>query len=324
LWEQFHGPLAEHFIPRITPYTSFLSAHPAAFVTAPGDLLLHTPASAAAAASYPAHLSEYLAYLGWPLLAAVATATIWFWRDPRVRAAAVTFAVLELCSLGGRYPRLGPLLPWHWLQGLPVLSEVLPDRFAILADGAAAAVLAFSLDRARSAVAQSWGEQSGHLAALAAALAVLPLIPMPYQVAPVTPVPVGWQAAFARLRLEPSARILVVPVPYGYNTEAMRWQADTGQPGSLIGGFFLGPNQAGQTSVSPGLATAGGLYLDRIWAGSSPAREESRARIRADLANEQPAAVVVVTRPGSPLDRILIGLLGRPSFSTGALLVWRR
>jgi hypothetical protein len=34
-----------------------------------GDLLFHTAGSAATAASYPAHLSEYLAYLGWPLLA---------------------------------------------------------------------------------------------------------------------------------------------------------------------------------------------------------------------------------------------------------------
>src|SRR6202034_1666073 len=97
---------------------------------------------------------EVLAYLGWPLLAVLVVAMIWFWRDARVRTAAVMFVVLELFSLGaGSQPYVaGKLLPWHWLAGLPGLSSLLPDRFAILADGAAAAVLAFFLDSARAAV----------------------------------------------------------------------------------------------------------------------------------------------------------------------------
>ena len=61
-----------------------------------------------------------------------------------------------------------------------------------------------------------------------------------------------------------------MPLPYGYHTEALRWQADTGEPGSMIGGFFLGPEQAGRTRVSPGPAAAAAAYLDRIWAGRSP------------------------------------------------------
>jgi hypothetical protein len=149
LWEQFHGPLTEHYAPRFTHYTSFLSAHPSVFVTPPGDLLFHTPASAAVAAAYPGHMTEYLAYLGWPLLVLLVAAAIRYWRQPAVRVMAVTFAVLELLSLGGSYRVAGPFLPWHWLQGLPVFAELIPDRLAIFADGAAAAVLAFALDRAR-------------------------------------------------------------------------------------------------------------------------------------------------------------------------------
>ena len=79
LWVQFHGPLAEHGSP--FPASPF-RAHPAAFVTPSGELLLHTQASAAAAASYPARLPEYLAYLGWPLLAVLAVAAILAWRRP--------------------------------------------------------------------------------------------------------------------------------------------------------------------------------------------------------------------------------------------------
>jgi hypothetical protein len=327
LWEQFDGPLAEHYVPRFTHYTSYLAAHPGVFVVPPGDLLFHTPSSAAAAAGYPSHLSEYLAYLGWPLLVVLLAAGLWYWRYPLVRTMALTFAVLELLSLGGSYRYVGPVLPWHWLQGLPVFSELIPDRLAILADGAAAGLLAFSLDLARSGAGAWWGAGPrwgrGHLAVAIAVLAVLPLVPLPLAAAPLTHLPSGWQAAFARLRLAPDARVLVVPIPQSHYTQAMRWQADTGDPGSLIGGFFLGPNRDGVTKVSPGAATADALYLDPLWAGRKPAFRRSQAQLRADLRYWRPAAVVEVLRHRSRLGPVLSGLLGRPAFRTGKIVVWR-
>jgi hypothetical protein len=325
LWEQFRGPLTEHYVPRFTHYTSFLSAHPGGFVTPPGDLLFHTSASAADAAAYPAHMTEYLAYLGWPLLVVLVMAAVRYWRHPPVRVMAVTFAVLELLSLGGSYRGGGPFLPWHWLQSLPVLAELIPDRLAILADGAAAAVLAFALDRARQA-ARSGGWRRGYLAHLATAvavLAVLPLTPLPYAVAAPAPVPAGWQAAFARLRLAPGARVLVVPIPDNHFSQPMRWQADTGEPASMIGGFFLGPNQSGLTKVSPGPAGTDAQYLDPLWTGKPPSGHRSLAQLRADLASWHPAAVIDVLRRRSRLGPVLTALLGRPAFKVGRLLVWR-
>ncbi len=322
LWAQFHGPLREHYELRVTHYTSFLSAHPAVFVTPPGDLLFHTSASAAAAARYPAHISEYLAYLGWPLLVVLVAAAIRYWRHPPVRVMAMTFALLELLSLGDSYRVIGPFLPWHWLQGLPVLGELIPDRLAILADGAAAAVLAFSLDRARRAARSADGRR-GRLATAVAVLAVLPLIPLPFAVTPLTPVPAGWQAAFARLRLAPGAGVLVVPIPDNHFSQPMRWEADTGEPASMIGGFFHGPNQSGQTKVSPGPAGADALYLNPLWTGKTPSAHRSLAQIRADIANWRPAAIIDVLRRRSRLGPVLAGLLGRPAFRVGQLLVWR-
>ena len=152
LWVQFAGPLTEHNNPAgPDPFTNRL----AFFVDPPGNLLLHTRATAAAAAAYSRGLPEYLGYLGWPLLVVLVAATIRYWRDPKVRTVAACWLVLELLSLGGgtlshggfQFP--GYLLPFHWLQGSPVLSQALPDRLSILADGAAGAVLAFSLDLAR-------------------------------------------------------------------------------------------------------------------------------------------------------------------------------
>jgi hypothetical protein len=329
LWVQMLGPLTQHGSPWETwRFTSSLGS----FVVPPAGLLFHTPASAAAAASSPTGPWEYLAYLGWPLLVVLLAAAIRFWRDPRVRAAAVTFAVLALLSLGGRtlvyrgvrYP--GVLLPWHWLQGLPFLGELLPDRFAVLAAGAAATVLAFSLDAARSAAPQASWRRRGVPVAVAV-LAVLPLVPLPIQAVPMAPVPAGWQAAFARLRLAPDARVLVVPVPYSHYPQALGWQADTGDPGSLIGGWFMGPNQSGQATVEyfgPHRLTTAVENLDALWSGKSRSVGLSRGQLDADLAYWRPAAVVAVSSRGSRLAQLLTSLLGRPDVQAGGVLAWRR
>jgi hypothetical protein len=263
---------------------------------------------------------------------------VWFWRDLRVRVAAICWAFLELCTLGGhtiragglRYP--GSLLPWHWLEGLPVFSQMLPSRLSILADGAAAAVLALSLHLARwparrsvDAPSPDWRRKT--VPAAIAVLAVLPLIPRPVQTAALPPVPAGWQATFTRLRLPADARVLVVPVPYSHRSQTLRWQADTGQPRSLIGGWFIGPTPSGQAAVEyfgPPRINTFALYLDALWSGSPPASGPPQRQLQADLAYLRPAAVVAVTSRGSALGRYLTGLFGQPSFQTGQLLAWRR
>ena len=326
LWVQFAGPLTEHNNPAgPDPFTNRL----AFFVDPPGNLLLHTRATAAAAAAYSRGLPEYLGYLGWPLLVVLVAATIRYWRDPKVRTVAACWLVLELLSLGGgtlshggfQFP--GYLLPFHWLQGSPVLSQALPDRLSILADGAAGAVLAFSLDLARRTASpvRAW---SRAVPVAVAVLAVLPLVSLPYPVVPVTATPAGWQAAFTRLRLAPDARVLVVPVALRRHTEVLRWQADTGDPVSMIGGYFIGPNRHGQQAIYiPGPATSAAQYLDALWDGPPPPDPLSPGLIRADIAYWRPAAVVAVTGRGSRLGRYLTGLFGRPAFAVGSVLAWR-
>ena len=343
---QFRGPLREHSVMQ-GPWNGI----PAFIVDPPGTVLFHTAGGAAAAAGFNLGLPEVLGYLGWPLLVVLLAAAIRFWRDARVRAAAVTWVVLELFSLGGGGEHFLPdyLMPWHWIQGLPVMAQVLPDRLAILADGAAAAVLAFSLDLALARAAGSGVPPAGagvpagarvpagagvpvgsgapawrrRLPVAVAVLAVLPLIPLPYQTAPVTPVPAGWQAAFARLRLGPDARVLVVPIGNVGHTQAMRWQAATGEPGSMIGGYFVGPGPNGQSSFDPSPTRAESKYVDWLWGGRRHANTSSAARIRPALKHWRPAAVVAVTGPGSAIARVLTALFGRPSFRIGQVLAWR-
>ncbi len=323
LWVQFRGPLHEHNV-----LHSSWSGSLALFVDPPGNLLFHSSSSAAFVAHYHLSLPEVLAYLGWPLIVVLVVAAIRFWRDPRVRAAAVTCAVLELCNLGGGAQLIhgfrlsGSFLPYHWLQGLPAMAEVIPGRFCIPGAGAAGAVLAFSLDRARSAapLARTWRRS---IPAVVAVLSVLPLIPLPYHTTPIPPVPAGWQAAFTRLRLAPDARVLVVPVPLagGSRTDTMRWQADTGQPGSLIAGYILQPSPTGQAVFSIGRTQCAAAYLDRLWSGR--ARFCHPALVRSALAYWRPAAVVAVTREGSRLGQLLTGLVGPPTFHVGTVLAWR-
>jgi hypothetical protein len=90
---QFKGPLAEHSKLRLS-----LGSNLSWFVTPSADLLFHTRASAATAVATLQLPAEYLDYLGWPLIIVLVIAAVVFWRDVRVRTAAVLWAVLELCA----------------------------------------------------------------------------------------------------------------------------------------------------------------------------------------------------------------------------------
>jgi hypothetical protein len=345
LWVQFFGPLTQSGSP-FTP--DFFENDLAGFVTPSRYLLFHTSSSAAAAARYQGGVPEYLAFLGWPLIAVLAVGTLAFWRRPAVRAAAVTLAVLELLSLGG-HPLVGGTLqpgvtlPWHWLEAAPVFQAVLPDRLSIVADGAAAALLAFCIDLARAKLAsRNHSDTAGEdgpgvegrgralgtgllgnaLVAAVAVAACLPLVPLPLPAAAAPALPAGWSATFAALRLPPGARVLVIPVPTATLTDALRWQADTGEPASLIGGYFTGPASGGQAYVDGSGPAATTTYLDVLWAGPAVAAP-APSQVRADLDAWRPAAVVAVASPSSPLGLYLARLFGPPTQHSGRVLGWR-
>jgi hypothetical protein len=229
---------------------------------------------------FPYGAPEYLAYLGWPLLAAlIALAVVWR-RHLVVASCAIVFMILEVLSFGahGQIPGTAATisLPWGWLTRLPPLGSALPDRLPIVADGLAAAMIGFGQD-ALLARARSTGRR-WPIAVLwsFAAAAVLPLTPLPLPTASVSPPPAGWRAAFAALRLSPGAPVLTVPVPAGLLTAPMRWQADTGSPSSLIGGYFEGPDHAGHATLD-----GVGLRPPRCtWTGSGSATRLRPGRLR--------------------------------------------
>jgi len=359
LWVQFFGPLQQHGSPFIP---DFFKNDLAGFVVPSALMVFHTAGSAAEAANYQGNLPEYLGYLGWPLLVLLALAAVRFWRRLPVRATAVTAVVLGVFSLGGTLLASGHehawlKLPWYWLQGLPMLSAVLPDRFSILADGAAAALLAFSLDAAATTLA-AYAARSMRVTRLASGrrpalvvmsvgvLAVLPILPKPLPVAAATPVPPGWSAVLAPLKLPASAPVLVVPVPMSTFTEPLRWQADTGEPGSLVGGYFMGPAWDGRAYIDGNGTPQAGRYLNFLWAESggglpawmgagippsaytrpgtlAPVKAVSLEQMRAQIAAWRVAAIVAVVRQNSVLGWYLTVLLGPPQVTAGDVLAWR-
>lgn len=368
LWTQFGGRLVQHG-PLFPP--DYYVNDPVSFVTPSSYLLVHTAGTAAAAAKYQGGATEYLAYLGWPLIVALALAAVASWRRPAGRAAAVTLAVLVVFSLGG-HPLIGGTsspavnLPWHWLEEHQLFSAVLPDRFSLIADGVAAVLLALGIDAVtgylaerggrgaarrdlRGAGRRPGGRASGAVLTVAA-LCCLPLLPAPLPAGTATPLPAGWTATFAALNLPDGAPVLIVPVPANILTAPMRWQADTGQPGSMVGGYFIGPGAGGQAYIGGTGVNPVAWYLDQLWAsglpGTSPfaaaalgaglpvalpgggpaptGKVPPPAQVRAALAAWHPAAVVAVTAPNSPLAAYLVQLLGPPAVRSGLVLAWRR
>jgi hypothetical protein len=250
-------------------------------------------------------------------------------------------------------------LPWYWLQGLPLLESALPDRFCLVADGAAAALLAFAVDAAVPAFAAfaarrhrclglprlSAGWRPAAVVLAAAVLAALPIVPKPLPVAAAAPVPHGWSAAFAALRLPPSASVLVVPVPMSTFTEPLRWQADTGEPRSLVGGYFMGPGPHGRGYIDGNGTPPAGVYLNAMWTfsqagppqaaggkvpnarpsatGYLPVKSVTNTKMREQIRAWKVSAVVAVATPGSRLGRYLTAILGSPAVATGGVTAWR-
>jgi len=338
LWVQFRGPLAEHGNPAFS--NAGFGNTAGGFVNPPAGLLFHTASSAAYANAHGGLSAEYVAYLGWPLLVLVPLITIRYWRDLRIRAAGITWCVLDLLSLGGH----SALLPFGWLRGLPLFADMIPNRLAILAVGGAAAVLAFGLDLARAPAPRVAGPATaapgpaiprprslvrGTVPVAVAVLAVLPLVPRPVPVSPATPVPVpaGWGAVFTRLGLAQDASVLVVPAPYARQSAAMRWQADTGQPGDLVAGWFIGPDTSGHAIAEdwgPPFTADAVHCLDALWAGAATSASGCAAALRHALAYWHPAAIVADTTLGSRLARLLVAIAGKAAFRDGDLLAWRR
>lgn len=329
---QFRGPLTETGSPW---HLGHYWIDPLDFVTAPNAVLLHGHFRhfIIATRQWPV---ETMAYLGWPLLILVIAAMIAFWRDLRIRIAGVAFLLMEWMGIGNHrivvhgvhYPTA--LLPWHWLVRIPVLNQVLPNRFPILADGLAAVVLVCALDRVLAAIPErnAWRIPA---AAGVVALILLPIVPRPVPAIKVLQPPAGWHATLDKLHLRTGASVLVLPFNAAIATRAnpMEWQALAGSPISLVGGYCIVPDQQGRAVMCNTRSTLTraqhASVLRMTWLGLNKAgrRGPASATMAAAISAWHPAAVVTAQNPDSRLGRYLIRYFGTPTVHEGAMMGWR-
>jgi hypothetical protein len=349
LWVQFHGIAAHQAAATVTilyqGQLTNLGTLPYAFIT-PGDfVVLHTSGSSYIVNHYTQPSPEYLGYLGIPLIILLLAATIYFWKNVAIRVAGVTCILLEWLGMGakpimpGVHSLPGFLLPWHLFEHLPVIGGMVPDRLCILADAAAAFVLAVALDQARSGVKPFVNWQNGAKIAIGTAVvALLPLFPTPYGVHNVArPLPYGWRAAYAALHLTGKSPVMLVPYPWASTAYVLRWQAETGVPGTMIGGDFITPGAQGrQARAGRTGETRTSEYINYLanggsgapncqpgWQPLSPPCRPSVAQVRADMAAKDPAAIMAVITPGTQVWDYVVALFGPPTLHRGKVYGWR-
>jgi hypothetical protein len=129
-------------------------------------------------------------------------------------------------------------------------------------------------------------------------------------------------------------------------TEPLRWQAETGEPGAIVGGYFMGPAWNGRAYIDGDGTPPAGVYLNALWLVSGRGLPKALAaavppsaypgskgyvavkavtdvKMRAQIAAWRVSAVVAVTTRDTVLGRYLTALYGAPAAAAGDVLGWR-
>jgi hypothetical protein len=247
-------------------------------------------------------------YLGVGMVAILVIGLAWFHRDGRLWFCGAMLVVTEALSLGAAEG------PWTLFANLPLVENIVPERFAGVADLFAALMLGVILDRARNSGLTRPGPSApdgiggqadnrtgvsrlGTLVAWAlAAVALLP-IAIGYQL-PFTTRPVDVPAWFTTVgtQLPVSAVVLTYPFASSGLRAPMTWQAVGAQRWSLVGGWGITPTPPAHPSARQ-LAVARATFdLINLSDGFLPlptGRTDESARLRLGLHDWGVTTVVV-------------------------------
>jgi hypothetical protein len=223
----------------------------------------------------------------------------------------------ELTVLG---TRTGLPLPWVLLRGLPGFEHVIVTRFALFTAGLLGAALAYALHEAmdrRPPVRAA--------ALLAAAVALLPVLPAALPGATAPPVPPFFTGPVAAELACPGGSLLVLPFPRAGVTEPMRWQQAAGMSFAMPGGYFIGPGRDGRRYVH-GASTRSGLLFHEVGRDGRPRPVTSQLRrdFAADLASWRACAAVLGPAVHQDALRVQVtALVGREPEVLEGVLLWR-
>jgi len=236
------------------------------------------------------------AYLGWGLLAVLVVGTMAFWRDRRLWFFGFVLLVCMVFSLGERHGQWEPA--WIFSR-LPVIENVIEQRFMAIGFLAAAIMLAVILDRVH-ALRPDWRGALGALAAACVALAPVAVTfgpRLPFTMRPV--VLPRWYAEVAP-GLPPGRVLLSYPAPFSGIQNAMAWQAVNAMHYSQAGGG--GPEGVARRA---GTAAPGFRVITRLGLGVGmpvlAGTAVQYAALRHALAVWQVTTVVIATDPAAPV-----------------------
>lgn len=285
-----------------------------------------------ASAALSMNRTEENSFFGVPLWVAAAATVAVLWRSGAVRALAVVVVVTCWLSLGEEVTLHGTALgipgPWALLEHVPVIENVLPTRFALVALPALAALLALGADAVRRAVDRALGDTGPGVALGVAvgALVLLPVVPTPLVVDPRSPMPSFFSDGSWERYVDDGGSILAAPPPYVADTDALEWQAEARWGFPVVAGYFVGPDgspeRGGQYGATPTPLTVWLSDIDRAGA-PLPASAAQRETFDADLrAGRVDAIVLAADRASAPALRTSLTAAYGDPVATGGVYVW--
>jgi len=294
-----------------------------------------------ASAALSMNRTEENSFFGVPLWLLAGVIVLALIRRPAVQALAVVVLVASWLSLGeevllhGRPTGIPGL--WALFDQVPVLENVLPTRFVMIAVPALGGLLAIGIDAAmkRSPLGAddadelalpSWQPRvGGWLVTAAAVVALLPVFPTALQVDPRPAVPTFFTGDAWR-DWSHGGSILAVPPTDIVDARAFDWQlaADT-MAFPVVEGYFVGPNgQPDRGGQYGAVRRPFSLWLYDVNAANAvtPATEAQRLQFADDLRAWQTDAVVLPMRAETTALRdSLVTVLGEP-VEVEDVLVW--
>ena len=285
-----------------------------------------------ASAALSMNRTEENSFFGIPLLLAAAAVVVLCRRRVLVQALGAVVVVSCWLSLGEEVVVNGSSTglpgPWALFEGLPVLGNVLPTRFALVAVPALGALLAIGLEEVRR-LAQRYGRHA-HAAlavtSVAALVVLLPVLPTPLVVDQRAPMPSFFSDGTWKDWVDEGGSVLAAPAPWVADTRALEWQAQARWGFPVVAGYFVGPDsttaRGGQYGSTPTALTqwmsditTQGLTLD-----ASPEQAEE---FRQDLRHANVDVIVLPdARPEAPaLLSSLTPVFGEP-VHTGGVYAW--
>lgn len=285
-----------------------------------------------ASAALSMNRTEENSFFGIPLLLAAVAVVIALWRRPVVRALGVVVVLACWFSLGqevvvnGR--STGIPAPGVLFEHVPILENVLPTRFALIAVPALGALLAIGAAEVRRAVGRSSASPGTALAAAAGAagIVLLPVLPTPLVVDERPPMPQFFVDGSWQDWVDEGGSVLAAPATWVGDARALEWQAQARWGFPIVAGYFVGPDTTPERGGQYG-ATPTGLtqWMAAIAESDQPALATPE-QVEEFTTNLRQGRVDAIVLPqGRPAEGALLASLtsafGEP-VTTGGVHVW--